>query len=230
MIISHQNRFIFIRIGKTASTSIEIGLSAFCGGSDVITPLSREDEGIRRRLGYHGPQNFQRSLNSYTGKEWLRLIFKGKWAKDYRHAPAVQIQDIVGSQKWKDYFKFCFERNPYDRAISLYFWKTRNQPSRPNVNEFILAQPRYRLSNWEKYTINNEVAVDFVGKYENIEMDLLEVSSRLGLSKIDLVRSKNIYRPDRVHYSRILDARSRKYIESMCEREIDEFEYRWESD
>ena len=39
MIISHQKKFVFLRTGKTASSSIEVFLSQFCSTGDTITPL-----------------------------------------------------------------------------------------------------------------------------------------------------------------------------------------------
>jgi hypothetical protein len=47
VIISHKHRFIYIKTRKTASTSLEIALSAFCGPDDILTKFSDADEVIR---------------------------------------------------------------------------------------------------------------------------------------------------------------------------------------
>ena len=62
MIISHKYKFIFLKTSKTAGTSIEIALSKFCEGDDIITPISPKDEDIRQNLGYLGPQNYTRII------------------------------------------------------------------------------------------------------------------------------------------------------------------------
>ena len=58
MIISHKYRFIFIKLRKTAGTSLEIALSGICGKDDIITPISAEDEEIRREPGFRSAQNY----------------------------------------------------------------------------------------------------------------------------------------------------------------------------
>jgi len=50
VIISHKHRFIFLKTKKTASTSIEISLSRYCGENDVITPIELKDEKERKKL------------------------------------------------------------------------------------------------------------------------------------------------------------------------------------
>ena len=58
MILSHTRRFIFIKTRKVSGTSMEISLSKNCGGDDVITPISYEDELVRLDEGGCLPQNY----------------------------------------------------------------------------------------------------------------------------------------------------------------------------
>ena len=63
MIISHRHKFIFLKTSKTAGTSIEIALSQICGEEDVITPLAKEDEELRRLLSCRSSQNYLPELS-----------------------------------------------------------------------------------------------------------------------------------------------------------------------
>ena len=56
MIISHKNKFIFLKPKKVAGTSMEIFLSQFCGDNDVITQIGTENLRVRSKI-YKGPIN-----------------------------------------------------------------------------------------------------------------------------------------------------------------------------
>ena len=114
MIISHQYKFIFIKTAKTAGTSIEIALSKFCGEKDIITPITSEDEIIRKELKYRGPQNYLAPISEYKIKDFARLLlYRKKKGKYYNHISAREIIKHTGKAVWKNYYKFCFERNPF---------------------------------------------------------------------------------------------------------------------
>jgi hypothetical protein len=230
VIISHRHRFIFLKTRKTAGTSVEIALSRFCGPEDVITPILEEDEAVRRELGFPGPQNYE--IADRFQRPWDRL--RAWWWQEpfrfFNHAPAAFVQRYVDPGVWSGYFKFCFERNPYDKAISRYHWKTREQTEPLPIAAFLGRKERGRLSNWPVYTIRNRIAVDFVGHFENLGGDLAEALRRIGLpADFELPRTKTRFRRDKRPYCEVLDARSRGLVEHHCARELAAFDYQWEA-
>jgi hypothetical protein len=228
MIVSHKHKFIFIKTRKTAGTSIEIALSQYCGFEDVITKISKEDELIRESLGYLGPQNFKTQTPYLNIKYWLSMLKIAKYhSSNGQHASSSFIKKYIGENIWNDYFKFCIERNPFDRAISHYYWDTRKLGSPPEINEYLQTLPRSKLSNWSFYTIQDQIAVDYVGRYETLDEGLRIISRRLGLPDLLLLNAKSYTRKSRQHYSQILNEESRRHIEKMCANEIEKFNYYW---
>ena len=230
MIVSHKHKFIFIKTAKTAGTSIEIALSEFLGDDDVITVISEEDEAMRQELGFRGPQNTRIPMRRYTLADWKRALRSRKPLHYFNHMPASRVRHYVGEEVWNSYFVFCFERNPYDKAISRYFWRTKREAVRPSLADYLRNTRHTLISDWHLYTIDDEVAVDFVGRYERMEEDLEKVRQRIGLpSKLVLPRAKGAYRQDRRHYSDFLSADERALIESECAREFEEFGYTFDT-
>ena len=40
--------------------------------------------------------------------------------------PGKKIKERVDPKVWNSYFKFCFERNPWDKTVSAYFHYKKN--------------------------------------------------------------------------------------------------------
>jgi hypothetical protein len=145
MIISHQYKFIFLKTNKTARMSIEIALSKSCGVDDVITPISEKDERLRSSLGYPGPQNFWASAGHYGLKDLGALLLKFRRKKLFSaHMNASRASQGLGKPRWDNYFRFCVERNPWDRVVSRYYWLHRSEP-RPTFSEFIRSDGPEKL-------------------------------------------------------------------------------------
>jgi hypothetical protein len=228
VIISHRHRFIFLKTRKTAGTSVEIALSRFCGPDDVITEISEEDEALRREQGFRGPQNTEIPTQRLDAPERLRARLWGGPPRFVNHAPAASVRRHVDPEVWSSYFKFCFERNPYDKAISRYYWSTRETSAPRPIADFLAHARRRQISNWRIYTIRNRIAVDFVGRFEHLREDLAAALSKLGLpTDVELPRAKTRFRSDKRHYSEVLDARSRALVERVCARELAAFGYAW---
>ena len=230
MILSHKYKFIFLKTYKTAGTSIEIALSKFCGDQDIITPISPVDEKTRLGIGYRGPQNYLAPLSDCRLKDLLDLVTKRKRKKRfYNHISARKVKGYIGDKIWKEYYKFCFERNPWDRVISLYYWRNKSEP-RPTIQEFLESELPLlrRRRGFELYTINGEIAVDKVCLYENLAENLEQIRVLLGLPEpLVLPRAKSSYREDKRHYRDIFDHESREKIEKLFAQEIEIFDYKF---
>lgn len=239
MIISHKYKFIFIKTNKTAGTSIEIALSKFCVDGDVITKLHPGDELLRKSLGYPSAQNYRTPFYNYNLHDWKRMILKivkkekRKTRRFYAHSSASEIRHSVGEKIWGNYFKFCFERNPWDRAISYYYFiagrrQERGKKTAP-LPVFISAGclESLKKKGIGNYTINDEIAVNRICLYENLEAELEYVCNHvLGLPEpLSLPRAKGQFRKDKRHYRDVLSMQDRDHIAQRFSREIEMFGY-----
>ena len=228
MLVSHRHKFIFIKTRKTAGTSVEIALSRFCGPEDIISPISAEDEKIRRQLGYPGPQHHLKSRGEYTARDWWDRLRGGAPRRFYNHAPAEEVRRMVGRQTWDSYFKFCFDRNPFDKAISKYYWTTKKKSTPPDMNEWLQTCATYRISNWGMYSLGGELAMDYVGRFEHLQEDLQTALERIGIDAVAaLPNTKTGTRKDRSHYHELLTQPTRERLEKDCWREMELLDYHW---
>src|SRR6056297_535425 len=129
-----------------------------------------------------------------------RLRYSSRLGHSPEHAYAKCVQATF-PEAWRDYFKFCFVRNPFDRAVSDYLWRTRKTGNQTLTFTGFLdrleqrdfsnrATPRH-FDNWPIYTLDNRIAVDFVGRFERLDEDLDRVFARLRLNRVPLSRSKS---------------------------------------
>ena len=222
MIISHKYKFIFLKTQKTAGTSIEIALSKYCGADDIITPVSPEDEKTRRDLGYPGPQNYLSIWDYGVLYVAKRLLKRGKKPRFYNHISAKKVRANIGEQVWNSYYKFCFERNPWDRIVSQYYWRYRSEP-RPTISEFVGSKSPLCLKRkgFELYTIDGQVAVDKVCRFENLSEELEVIRKQFGIpEKLELPRAKSGYRKDKRSYRDILGEEEKVKIAERFRDEI----------
>ena len=160
MLISHKFKFIFIRTVKTAGTSIEIQLSNLMSDKDVVTEIKPVHE-------KHNPRN---------------QIYNNK--KFFNHMSAKNIRDIIGDKIFRNYYKFCVEREPVDKCIS-HFSMFKNSVHHKSIitkmswKEYINSH--YLPIDYLKYTENEKIIVDEIIKYEDLQNQLQKVLTNLGV-------------------------------------------------
>lgn len=212
MIVSHEHRFIFIKTRKTAGSSIEQFLLPHLGPRDTIRSfIERNDRGrfnpLPELARHPDRSNARLTLHQFANAE-----------KYVAHMPAWRVRNRVGRRVWEDYTTFCFERDPWDKLVSFYHWRTKDEAEPLPFDQWVRTTPG--LSGWDNYTIDDRVAVDVVGRYEHLEQDLAAVLERIGLDiPVDLPRAKSGVRPgrDTVSYTPDLDA----WVAEHFRREIE---------
>jgi hypothetical protein len=231
MILSHKYKFIFIKTAKTAGTSIEVYLSKYCGPKDVLTPIEPPVEG-------HQPRNYEGFINPIPeilerpGKIFSALRHSiTSCEKFYRHMPAFEIRNRVSAQVWKSYFKFCVERNPWDKVLSHYHMHAAREGGSLSLDEY-LARGRFPI-NYFRYTdcSGRKTIVDRVLHYENLNAELGDVFSQLNISFDGTlgVTAKSEYRTDRRPYQQIFNDEQRRIVEKAFAKEIQLHGYRFEA-
>ena len=53
--------------------------------------------------------------------------------------PSAATVKFYFREEWEQYFKFSVVRNPWDRAVSEYYWNTRNLKMRPDFSEYVAS-------------------------------------------------------------------------------------------
>ena len=154
------------------------------------------------------------------------MIVHGRHKKlYYNHIPAWKLKKRLAPAVWDSYYKFCVERNPWDRVISQYYWRCRDLPvdQRPSIDEFIESTHIRSLKRKgsQLYMINGELQADKICRYENLAEDLEDVRQHLGLPEpLTLPKTKATFRSDRRHYSEVLTPAQRDRIAELFADEI----------
>lgn len=100
-------------------------------------------------------------------------------------------------------FSFCFVRDPIDRAVSAFYFLNSgglNEEDKCDANKFILDHngdfnefvrnefPKEKIftqlhfmPQYKWIIDNNKICIDYIAKYENIDLELQKLSSLIGL-------------------------------------------------
>jgi len=217
MPISHDKRVLFIHVPKTGGTTI----SKILGIPNEKTLNPKDLVSQRRYLV--GDLGLHEKLRHLTYDEILEGHFFPKKTID-------------------SYFKFGFVRNTWDRFISGYchdmgVWY-------PNITDH-----RFGVEDLERY-LHQEVnqffwrpqvryiysggrcAMDFVGRFENMESDWIRLCDMIGLksqtkSLIRVIRVRHGSKRRHKDYRRYFNDDTRKFVAKIYQEDIETFGYKF---
>ncbi|WP_372972234.1 hypothetical protein [Marinobacter sp.] len=221
MIISHKYKFIFIKTVKTAGTSIEVFLSKICDENDVVTPVEPEEKGHMPR-NYKGVWNPMREITSQDHRGYKRTIKEFlSQRRFYNHIPARVLRHRVPHEIWNGYYKFCVERNPWDKSISHFNMVRKRKDEAMTFSDYLSNEKL--CHNWPLYTdLDDKILVDRIVPFESLNEGLGEVFEKLSVPYSGKLKetAKSNYRTDVAPYQEFFNYDQRLIIEKAFEKEI----------
>jgi hypothetical protein len=188
-----------------------------------VKPLT----GFLASLGLH-PDGRRRTLKSQEA------FYERFFGPVVDHPSAEQVKQF-DECAWQRHFKFTFVRNPYARLASLYMFLARKTDDAATAFPTFLrdlidgrgdfAGWSHLVDTWPLYTIGDRIAVDFVGRQENMDHDFDELCRRLQLPQAALGYSKVT---PRYNFRELYDPPTRRLVQMHCGRELEHFGYRFD--
>jgi chondroitin 4-sulfotransferase 11 len=198
--------------------------------------ISHKHKCIYIHLPKTGGGSIERSL---TGKGWASVK---QYGRKVQHESAAELK-ILYRDWWKDYFKFSIARNPWDLMISHFMWTKRGKSGSTNLTprvlrDFILDIPssikplkfldKNSKSTWKcdqhsfLYSPEGEPEMDFVGRFENLQLDFNIVCDKIGIPPRQLPHAN---KSEHKHYTEYYDDEARQIVAEKYAKDIEYFGY-----
>ena len=168
MIICHPLKLIFLKTKKTGGTSFEVALSKYCTPECIITPISPEDEAVRKALNFAGPQNYLLTHRlGVTEPNRVNFNLLGDFGN---HSQLWQFRRDLTRAMYDSYCKLAIHRDPADVLVSQYYFKMRHRPvdQRKPFADWYLSNKDKVIQNYEIAPIKGELQCDVAFNYANL--------------------------------------------------------------
>lgn len=223
MMILRDPGLVFIKTKKTGGTSIEIALGQHLKKGDFASPLTPEEEA-------------QRKGKRPIVRDSVRLLRERSNGEVRARQPHNGLDVVNGylSDLAEGCTSFCVERNPWDKAVSaFYFWMHQRgiEVTKPQQMFARFCQKQLNFfSDFRLYSIDGNIAVDRVLRFENLADDLSAFLAEQGLDGVTIgaVRAKSGIRKSRgfdVYYGEDWSHPNVDRVAEVFAAEIDAFGY-----
>ena len=168
-------------------------------------------------------------INKTGGTSISQALGGGRGGK---HASAMRLRKRF-PEKFEDYFKFTFVRNPWDKLLSQYFFRVKDKVrlralgrSEVSFKEFV--KKPFPGPHWGQLDIlsdkNGTILVDFIGRFENLQDDFNVVCDMLEKPPKKL---PHVFGTQHKPYWEYYDEESRMFIAKKYKKDIEYFGYKF---
>lgn len=183
-----------------------------------------------RVIFIHVPKCAGTSMEEYLKDFGFRI--EGHYHTTHRY--------LLKNDKYKNYYKFSFTRNPYDKMVSEFKWYTdqSNEWNSPDcrkyykdvdfktfVNKFITSHLGDPYHLYSQYSILRPLkGIDFIGRFENLQEDFNTVCEKIGIPQQKLPHK---YKRKHKHYTEYYDDKTRQIVSEKYSKDIEHFRYKF---
>jgi chondroitin 4-sulfotransferase 11 len=150
-----------------------------------------------------------------------------------QHYTCDLLRFFLGTEKYNDYYKFAFVRNPWSRLASEYFWRKNflKLTNLPAFDEFIcMAELKVKQAHYYDEPFSDHfipqsefvIDVDDIFKFEEFEKNVHSVAKILAI-EIGAINKKPIKSHDK--YWKYYDSQTKSIIAEVYAEEIERFGY-----
>ena len=185
---------------------------------DIISRLHPDDHEEIIKANGKGEQNTIVPFKYYNRRDWFQYIIRGRRQHYSEHIDVNYLRRWIDEETWDTYYKFCIERNPFEKVLSYYFWRVKD--SKVTIDRF-LEDNLVQLSDMEIYTNNGSVVADDIFLYEEMDDAISNLENRLGFSiPLETIKAKTGYRKNRKSYDQVFTNEQLEKIAAAFKFEI----------
>lgn len=216
LIISNKYKYIFFHLPKNAGTSVSNKL------------FEIENFSIFKKTTIHVLKLIKNKRSAYNfffcKKNFKFVLFNS-------HSSVQEIEKLIETETFNNYFKFVIIRNPFDRFVSrfLYFNKIDKNFKYKSFEEFIEWDMQHKKVLHQKSFItknNGNIGVDKIIRFENLSNDFEDTIKILGIK----FRSKDLKKLNTSNDSSYRDFYNditRKKVEEYSLEDLEYFNYKF---
>ena len=165
----------------------------------------------------HAPRTGGTSIEFSFGQD---VFFKKK------HLKASEVFNEVGEKGWRDYFKFTFVRNPWDRVVSLFCMPAFKKINLLSGKDLVYFLNHYKPYYWEHGAQCSDYIdrddLDFIGKFESRSLDLKKIQDVIKCPSLSIIHQK---KTDHKHYTEYYDDETKQIVAEKYAKDIEYFGY-----